>query len=127
MTRSRQLRTPQAARPREAAPPPPPQQLPPWKWPGQWVRSESWWREVSTRTAAAVLTVVIVASAGVAAGYIQRPTLRETALLVANLVLFPVVLVGYLRMLKESRHWWTPRRTALILALVVGLSVLASS
>lgn len=45
----------------------------PWKWPGEWVRDQGWWRDVSTRAAAGLIVVFIAWGVGVAVGAFSDP------------------------------------------------------
>jgi NhaP-type Na+/H+ or K+/H+ antiporter len=45
----------------------------PWHWPGEWVRDQSFYRDIATRTASGVLVGVIGYSFAVFMGYIQNP------------------------------------------------------
>jgi hypothetical protein len=54
----------------------------PWRWPGQWMRQESFWRDVGSRTLAAVFAAGIVYVFAVAAGYVSRPDGLPVGLLV---------------------------------------------
>lgn len=45
----------------------------PWHWPGEWVRDQSFYRDIATRTAAGVLVGIIGYSFAVFMGYIQNP------------------------------------------------------
>jgi hypothetical protein len=68
----------------------------PWKWPGEWVRDASWWRDVSTRAVAGLIVVFIVWGVGIAVGAFSAPGavtgfLNVTLVLLALLAIFVVV------------------------------------
>jgi hypothetical protein len=58
----------------------------PWRWPGQWMRQESFWRDVGSRTLAAVFAAGIIYVFAVAAGYVSRPDGLPVGLLVGWLI-----------------------------------------
>lgn len=45
----------------------------PWQWPADWVRDENFWRDVATRTLAALIAAFIVWGIGVATGIFTGP------------------------------------------------------
>ena len=45
----------------------------PWRWPGQWLKDEKFWREVGSRTLSAVIAAGIIYLFAIAAGYVRRP------------------------------------------------------
>ena len=54
----------------------------PWQWPREWFRDEKFWRDVGSRTLAAVIAAGIIYLFAVAGGYVARPkTLPFLALL----------------------------------------------
>jgi hypothetical protein len=68
----------------------------PWHWPGQWVREESFWRDVATRTASGLLVVILVYAYGLAVGYFRTPQVVVQVLAYmgfGGLILFQLVLL----------------------------------
>jgi hypothetical protein len=55
----------------------------PWRWPGEWVRQESFWRDVTTRTMSVLVSGAILYLLALAGGYVSRP---GTPLIVAMTV-----------------------------------------
>lgn len=55
----------------------------PWRWPGVWFRQESFWRDVASRTLAAVFAAGIVYVFAVAGGYVSKPNVLPFVALLA--------------------------------------------
>jgi L-asparagine transporter-like permease len=49
------------------------EKLKPWRWPGEWVRQESFWRDVGTRTLGGLFAGVLLYVGAVMLGYVSRP------------------------------------------------------
>ncbi len=54
----------------------------PWQWPGEWVKDEKFWREVTARATSALIVVLIGYIAAMVLGYVSTPTGRQTLSLV---------------------------------------------
>lgn len=75
----------------------PASQEPAWRRPATWVREESFWRDVATRTLAALISALIIYLFAVAAGYIGRPSV------------WPVIVAGGLPVLGLLVGSWASR------------------
>jgi hypothetical protein len=53
-----------------------------WRWPREWFRDQGFWKDVASRTLAAVIAAAILFIFAVAGGYVGRPSV------------WPIVLVG---------------------------------
>ncbi|WP_427007172.1 hypothetical protein [Pseudarthrobacter sp. H2] len=78
----------------------------PWQWPGEWVRDEKFWRDVTARAASGVIVVFVGYWAAVWLGYIRQPNALKSAfattyLLVTLLTIF--IIVDRYASLKASR------------------------
>ena len=51
----------------------------PWQWPREWFHDEKFWRDVGSRTLAAVIAAGIVYVFALAAGYVARPNILRVA------------------------------------------------
>jgi cation transport ATPase len=54
----------------------------PWQWPGEWVKDEKFWREVTARATSGLLVVFVGYIAAMVLGYISTPTGKQTINLV---------------------------------------------
>jgi hypothetical protein len=67
----------------------------PWKWPGEWVRDEKFWRDVASRVAAALIVVGLGYTFAIASGYLAAPKPVITALfIIGGVGLGFTILVG---------------------------------
>lgn len=118
----------------------------PWRWPGEWLRQESFWRDVGSRTLAGVFAGLLLYIGAVLLGYVQRPGVWRVLLVVSTLTLAAIgaIVVGYvfvqrsrflgkhgIRGYEASRFPKTSRRPALYLAVAATgaalVNVLAST
>jgi hypothetical protein len=91
-----------------------------WHWPGMWFRDEAFWRDVASRTLAALVSATVIFVVAVAAGYLGRPDLRPVAYYAAAGVL--LWLVGFaLASGSRPRRAWTATRAVLGIALAFVL------
>lgn len=47
----------------------------PWQWPREWVKDESFWRDIATKTISASLAALLIYLSGLALGYFSSPHL----------------------------------------------------
>lgn len=79
----------------------------PWQWPGEWVKDERFWREVTARATSGLIVVLVGYIAAMVLGYIATPTGRQTLNLVvlAIMVAFDVFCTVWF-----YRNGWLPSR-----------------
>lgn len=65
----------------------------PWRWPGEWIRDEKFWKDVASRTLSGVLAVGVIYVYGLAVGYFQTPIIVGTTLAATGMIGFVIVLV----------------------------------
>jgi hypothetical protein len=80
----------------------------PWRWPGVWVRQESFWRDVGSRTLSAVFAAAIVYVFAIVAGYVSKPDVWPTILLLSGIVAYASLNLLTLR--RGRRRWANNRR-----------------
>jgi hypothetical protein len=83
---------------------------PPRFWPLRWVREESFWRDVATRTAAGIIVAFLIWGVGVAIGAFQSPDAVQgfiNALLLLMAVAFGLsgILMLHLAASRQSVRW----------------------
>jgi hypothetical protein len=77
----------------------------PWQWPGQWVRQESFWRDVGTRTLSAVFAAGLVYVIAVILGYVRRPGVWQIiAAGSGGLAVVLIAIIVFRRSLFLGRH-----------------------
>lgn len=69
--------------------------MPPLSWPGKWVREESFWREMTTRTLSGLLVAAVVALAAVFAGFGTHEQ-RMSILVSAGWIALIIVVASFL-------------------------------
>ncbi len=74
-------------------------------WLGDWMREESFWRDVATRTLAIVISGAVVYVLALAGGYVQRPDVRRVAIAV-SLSTLSIYLFIRLNKVTEARSDW---------------------
>lgn len=103
------------------------------RWPGEWVRDKSWWREVSSRAMAGLIVALIVALVGLLLAWGFSDTFRPTV--VSLLVALPIIAVGgvlvtllgrrntLLTMSRERRGslWWWVGAVTSFSIIIVGM------
>lgn len=69
---------------------------PPWRWPIEWYHDHTFWREVASRTLAAVFAAAIIFVFAVIAGYISGPDVLPLAIAgtAAGVVVSAIALVA---------------------------------
>lgn len=72
------------------------QLTPVWRWPGRWIKDETFWRDIASRTFSGVIVAFCVYWGAVIMGYIKTPENMHTA--------FQVTLGGITTLLSS---WWT--------------------
>lgn len=100
---------------------PPPEPLRPWQWPGEWARSEAFWRDVASRTLAGIIVVFVAFTAAVLAGYASGPTAR---LVVADIYLAAAGVTVAFWAVKRMIRWEDQSGRRRDLLRVLGLPVL---
>jgi hypothetical protein len=65
----------------------------PWRWPGQWVRDDTFWRDVASRTLSALFASLFIYVFAVAAGYVSRPDVWRLILVLPLMVAIFVAVV----------------------------------
>lgn len=93
MHRSRLVREPRTHRETEPA------TTSPLRWPGAWLRSEAWWRDVSSRAAAGLVVVLVTYLAAAAGGLVQRPEISGVVIFAAGLGVLGFATYGLGRLL----------------------------
>jgi hypothetical protein len=73
----------------------------PREWPKQWVRDESWWRDVSSRTAAGGAVALIVAVVTLVIRYGFRPGVWPVLLVVLLSLVGLVVLIALVKRVRQ--------------------------
>lgn len=84
-------------------------------WPAKWVREESFWRDVTTRSLSAVIVLILV---GIVNGYIKRH-LSGLAHAVFVLVMSFLLIRQYLRSKPKNQH-----RVDIAFGVFIGVGVL---
>lgn len=100
----------------------------PWRWPGMWFKDEKFWRDVGSRTLAAVFAAGVIYVCALLGGYVQRPnTALALGFVVGNIVLLGLsILVGSKRSEpapKHSRFWRRENRPRVKVALFISLGI----
>jgi hypothetical protein len=49
------------------------QESSPWRWPGQWMSEEKFWRDIGTRVLAGIVTAAVVYLGALVLGYLHTP------------------------------------------------------
>ncbi len=79
-------------------------QSPFWRWPGEWARSQSFWRDVATRTVAGVIVVFLVWATGIATGLIAQPAVVAAFLHVLQGIAIITLVLTSVMMISTARR-----------------------
>ncbi|MDO9396389.1 MAG: hypothetical protein Q7T71_07585 [Herbiconiux sp.] len=96
----------------------------PWRWPGQWMREEKFWRDIGTRVLAGVVTAAVVYLGALVLGYLHTPEVGEgvtIALAGAAAVLCALGAVAALRGVRRRTRAGRPFAGVLVIALLLAL------
>ncbi len=98
----------------------------PLRWPGEWLRDQSFWRDVATRTLAGLIVALVIFAVGVTAGLVPAGVLWALLVMAAAMALLIALSVwSGVRLTKRLVGASRRRRRVLILAQYVVMLVAA--
>jgi FtsH-binding integral membrane protein len=101
-----------------------------WQWPGQWVKQESFWRDVGSRTLSALLAAFFLYMIASSAGIVASPPFLRVLIAVGLTAISTLITYGIMRLyVRRQRRKpvkpgsWGRFFAELLTALTIGMSV----